>query len=138
MLENEINLAVIPCDLEDTHYTMGLKNVKGGVEFSVDKGVPTLKVSFKSTAQVQGAKKIMVPENVVYDDIVSPQLLKATEDALEERFRNLIETCIQADCDILGIKKQLHKNNYKYYEAFKDDVLQRMEVEYKIDVKSLN
>ena len=138
VLENEINLAVIPCDLEDTHFTMGLRGVKGGVEFKVEKGVPKLTVSLKATAQVQGAKKVMVPENVVYDDIVSKELLKTTEGALQERFENLIKTSIETDCDVLGIKKQLHKNNYKYYEAFKDDVLQRMEVEYKIDVKSLN
>ena len=138
VLENEISLAVIPCDLEDTHFTMGLKNVKGGVDFKVEKGVPKLYVNFKSTAQVQGAKKIMVPENVVYDDIVSPELLKATEDALKERFEKLVEISVNTDCDFLGVKKQLFKKNYKYYEAFKNDVLQRMEVEYKIDVKSLN
>ena len=138
VLENDINLAVIPCHVEDTHYTMGLKNVKGGVDFKVEKGVPKLTVSFKATAQVQGAKKVMVPESVVYDDIVSPEILKATEDALEERFKKLIETSIKSDCDVLGVKKLLHKHDYKYYEAFKNDVLKRMEVEYKIDVKSLN
>ena len=138
VLENEINLAVIPCDVGDTHYTMGLRNVKGGVDFKVEKGVPTLKISLKAKAQVQGAKKIMVPENVVFDDILSPEIIKATEDALEERFENLIKTSIETDCDILGVKKLLHKHNHKYYEAFKNDVLSRMTVEYKIDIKSIN
>ena len=117
---------------------MGLRGAKGSIDFKVDKGVPKLTVKFKSAAQVQGAKKIMVPENVIYDDVVSAELLKATEAALEERFRNLVETSIKTDCDILGVKKQLHKHYYKYYEAFKDDILKRMQVEYKIDVKSLN
>ena len=140
MLENEINHAVIPCHMKDenTHFTMGLQDVKGGIDFKVEKGVPKLTVSFKSTAQVQGAKKVMVPENVVYDDVVSKELLKATEEALEERFKNLIEISIETDCDLLGVKKLLHKHEYKYYEAFKNDILKRMKVEYKIDVKSLN
>ena len=138
MLEKDVDLAVIPCDVEDTHYTIGLKSVKGGVDFKVDKGIPTLTVNFKATAQVQGAKKVMVPESIVNDDIVLPEVLKATEKALEERFKNLIEISVETDCDFLGVKKQLHKHNYKYYDAFKDDVLKRMKVEYKIDVKSLN
>ena len=138
MIENQIDIAVIPCHLEGTHFTMGLNNVNGGVDFKVKKGVPTLTIKFKATAQVQGAKKVMVPENVVYDDVVSPELLKATEDALEERFKNLIETSRETDCDFIGVKKLLHKYNYKYYDAFKNDVLQRMKVEYKIDVRSLN
>ena len=138
VIENDINLAVIPCHLDGIHYTMGLKNIEGGVDFKVDKGIPKLSVSIKATAQVQGAKKVMVPENVVYDDVVSPELLKATEDALEERFKKLIATSIETDCDILGVKKQLHKYNFKYYDAFKNDVLRRMEVEYKIEVKSSN
>ena len=138
VLENEINLAVIPCSLDGVQYTMGLKNVNGGVDLKVEKGVPKLEISLKATAQVQGAKKIMVPENVIYDDILSPELIKATEDALEERFRNLIDTSIETDCDFLGIKKQLHKYNHRYYDAFKNDVLKRMEVKYKIEVKSLN
>ena len=138
MLENEIKHAVIPCHVEDTHYTIGLKNVDGGVKLKVEKGVPKLEISFKATAQVQGAKKIMVPESVVYDDMLSDELIKATEDALEERFNKLIETSIETDCDVLGVKKLLHKYNHKYYDAFKDDILTRMEVEYKIDIKSLN
>ena len=140
VLENDINLAVIPCYLkeEETHFTMGLQGVNGGLDFKVDKGVPKLTVKFKATAQVQGAKKIMVPENVIYDDVVSPKLLKATEDAIKERFENLIQTSIETDCDVLGVKKLLHKYHYKYYDAFKNDILKRMEVEYKIDVKSLN
>ena len=138
VLENNINLAVIPCDLEDTHYTIGLQGVEGGLDFKVEKGVPKLTVKFNAKAQVQGAKKIMVPENVIYDDVVSKELLKATEGALEERFANLINTSKEADCDILGVKKLLHKYHHKYYDAFKDDVLKRMEVEYKIEVKSLN
>ena len=141
MLVSDINIAVIPCDLEEennTHFTMGLQGVKGGLDFKVDKGVPKLTVKFKAATQIQGAKKVMVPENIVYDDVISKELLRATEEALKERFESLIKTVVETDCDIIGVKKLLHKYNHKYYDAFKDDVLKRMEVEYKIEVKSLN
>lgn len=138
MLENDISLAMVPCTVGDVKYTMALKNVDGGVELKVEKGVPSLTVSFKAITHVQGAKKIMKPEEVVYDDVVKPEVLEAVKKALEERFTNLIEISAQTDCDMLGIKKLLHKHNYKYYDAFKDDILTRMKVEYKIDIKSTN
>ena len=138
VLENDINLAVMPCTVDDLNYTMGLKGVSGSIDFKVDKGVPTLTVNFKATAQVQGIKKIMQPDSVFHDDVVRPEVLKATEEAIEERFANLIQTSVETDCDVLGIRKLLHKYHYKYYEAFKDDVLSRMQVNYKINIKSLN
>lgn len=138
VLENDINLAVMPCTVDDINYTMGLKGVSGSIDFKVDKGVPTLTVNFKATAQVQGIKKIMQPDSVFHDDVVRPEVLKATEEAIEERFANLIQTSVETDCDVLGIRKLLHKYHYKYYEAFKDDVLSRMQVNYKINIKSLN
>ena len=138
VLENDINLAVVPCTVEDTNYTIGLKGVDGGIDFKVDKGVPSLTVSFKATAQVQGIKKKMEPDSVYHDDVVRPEVLKATEEAIQERFENLIQTSIETDCDMLGIRKLLHKYHYKYFEAFKDDILSRMTVNYKVEIKSLN
>ena len=138
ILENDIRLAVIPCDANDTHYTLGLKNASGGVKLKVEKGVPKLTLSFKANAQVQGAKKIMQPDSVMFDDVVKPEILKAAEEEITDRLSQLVEICVQKNCDVLGVKSLLHKFNHKYYDAFKDDILTRMQVEYKIDIKSLN
>lgn len=138
IMQNEIRLAVIPCDANDTHYTLGLKNASGGVKLKVEKGVPKLTLSFKANAQVQGAKKIMQPDSVMFDDVVKPEILKAAEKEITDRLSSLIKISVENNCDVLGVKSLLHKFNHKYYDAFKDDILSRMEVEYKIDIKSLN
>lgn len=138
MLKNEIDMAVIPCIVGDKHYTMGLKSVDGGVNLRVDNGLPALTVKFKATAQVQGIKRVVQPESVFRDDVVLPEVLEATERALRERFERLIEICADTNCDMLGIKRLLHKHYYKYYDALKDDVLREMTVEYELDIKSLN
>ncbi len=57
---------------------------------------------------------------------------------MEKRFSELIEVIRTTDCDLLGLREKLFKYNTKYFETFKDDVLTRMEVEYKIDVQSVN
>ena len=138
VIKNKIRFAVVPCDAEGVHYTIGLKNVDGGADLKVKDGVPNLTLSFKAKAQVQGKKAVMQPESVMKDDVVEPEVLKAAEQEIQTRMDGLIKTCIETDCDILGVKALLHKHNYKYFEAFKDDILTRMKVEYKIEIQSLN
>lgn len=137
-IKNDIRLAVLPCDADDVHYTLGMKNVKSGVKLKVNEGVPELTVSFKSKAQINGARKRLDPQQIVFDDVVSETVLQGAEEELKARFSDLIETCRQADCDILGIKEQLYKHNFKYFEAFKDDILTRMNVKFEVEVSSVS
>lgn len=137
-IKNDIRLAVLPCDADGVHYTLGMKNVKSDVKLKVNGGIPELTVSFKSKAQINGARKHLDPQQIVFDDVVSDSVLQGAEEALKTRFSDLIETCRQADCDILGIKEQLYKHNNKYFEAFKDDILTRMNVRFEIEVSSVS
>lgn len=139
LIKNDIRLAVVPCDTEEgVHYTIGLKQAGGGVKLKVKDGVPELFVSFKAKAQIQGAKKVMQPESVKYDDNLKPEVLKAVNEEVASRMQQLISFCAEKDCDVLGVKQLLHKFHYKYFEAFEKDLLTRMNVNYKIDIKSLN
>lgn len=137
-IKNDIRLAVLPCDADGVHYTLGMKNVKSGVKLKVNEGIPELTVSFKSKAQINGARKHLDPQQIVFDDVVSETVLQGAEEELKTRFSDLIETCRQADCDILGIKEQLYKHNNKYFEAFKDDILTRMNVRFEVEVSSVS
>lgn len=138
MLKGDIDMAVIPCTVGETKYTVGLKEVSGKADFKVEKGIPSLTVKFKAAAQVQGAKKVLDPHSVVNDDVVKKEVLEGATEELKKRFENLIEISRKTGCDMLEIKNQLFKFNHKYYEAFSGDVLNRMQVEYKIDIKSTN
>ena len=137
-IKNDIHLAVLPCDADGVHYTVGMKNVKSGVKLKVNGGMPELTVNFKSKAQINGARKHLDPDQIVFDDVVSDTVLQGAEDALITRFSDLIETCRQTNCDILGIKELLYKYNNKYYEAFKDDILTRMDVKFEVEVSSVS
>lgn len=138
ILQNEIRLAVVPCDANGIHYTVGLSNAGGGTKLKIENGVPQLTVDFSAKAQIQGARVVLDPYSVKNDDVVKPEVLKAAEDEVKTRIEDLIKTSVETNCDVLGVKKLLHKYNYKYFEAFKDDILTRMQVEYKIKIESLN
>ena len=138
LLKNGVRLAVVPCDTDETHYTVGLKNAKGSVKLKLDKGVPEVVVSFKAIAQVQGAKKILIPGNVLSDDAVKPEIITAVKREVQRRFEELVKVSADNDCDILGVRELLHKHHHKYYETMNETILKRMKVDYKLDIKSLN
>lgn len=138
IIMSDIRLAVMPCDADGKHYTVGLKNANGGVKLEVNNGVPELNVSFNARAQIQGSVTVLDPESTVFDDVVPQEVLKGAEEEIKERIESLVSVCAETDCDVLGAKQLLHKYNYKYYEAFKGDLLTRMKVNYEIEIKSVN
>lgn len=138
ILKNGLRLAVLPCEADGMHYTVGLKNAKGGVKLKVEKGVPRLTLSFKAKAQIQGKRKTLDPKDVSFDDAVKKKVLYGAEREIENRLNDLVKFCAENGCDLLGAKNLLHKRNNKYYEAFKGDILTRMQVKYEIDIQSIN
>ena len=138
ILKNEIRVAMLPCDAEGKHCTMALKSVSGDVKLNVDKGIPKLSISVSAKARIQGAAEKVDPAKTVGDDIVSDEVLRATEKAVKERIEKLVDVCRESECDLLGAKDKLHKFNFKYYDAFKDNLWDRMKVEYDIKIESVS
>lgn len=138
ILKNEIRVAMLPCEAEGKHCTMALKSVSSDVKLKVEMGVPKLLINVNAKARIQGAAEKVDPAKTVEDDIVSQEVLKATEKAVKERIEKLLSVCKKSGCDLLGAKEKLHKFNYKYYDAFKDDLLDRMKVEYDIKIGSVS
>ena len=57
---------------------------------------------------------------------------------MKKRFDGLLSQLAESNCDVLGIREDLYKFNTKYYDAFKDDILSRMEIKYEINIQSVN
>lgn len=138
VLVNKIRVAVLQCDAEDLHYTLGLKYVKSGVDLKVNNGVPEVTISFKAKALIQGVRVVVDPEKIMKDDEVSNVILQSANKEMERCFNGLIEQCVKTDSDLLGLKEMLYKFNNKYYDAFSNDLLSRIRVKYKIDIQSVS
>ncbi len=78
----------------------------------------------------------MDPDKIIEDDDVKKDVLKGAKEALQERMSALFETCKTSGADVLGLKEQLYKKPAGYYEAFKDDLLTRVQTKYEIDISS--
>ena len=138
ILKNEIRLAVLPCDTKEYHYTLGLKQADGGMKLKVVDDKPELTFKFEAFAQIAGIKKPVEPKETDSDDKISKDVLKSAEEEIKNRIQSLVEICVQTDCDFLGVKEELYKHNYKYFEKLKDDVLQKLDFKYDIKIQSVN
>lgn len=138
VLINDIRLAVVPCRAEEKHYTLGLKNAKGGVSLAVEEGIPKVTLSFRAKAQIQGVREEVDPNDTAKDDLVPEAVLRGAEEEIIDRMSGLVETVRQADCDILGLKELLHKYHYRYFEELADDLLSDMQVSYEVKIRSVN
>ena len=139
VIKNDIRLAVLPCDSEDgTHYTLGLKSVDSGAELDIEDGSPTVTFKFSASAQIQGARVPMDPDKIIEDDVVPKEVLEGAKTELKERMIALFETCKKDGADLLGFKEQLYKKSAGYFEAFKDDILDRVQTKFEIDIESVS
>ncbi len=138
VISNNIRIAVLPCDADVIHYTLGLRNVKCGVDLKVENGVPVLSVKFSARAQIQGARVKVDLQKIIADDAIPASVTKGAETEVRARFEDLLKAVKESGADIIGVKQLLYKKNYKYYDAFKDDILQRMRVDYKIKITSVS
>lgn len=137
MLKNNIRIASLSCDTDEKHYTVGLRKLKCGAELKIDGGLPRLKFSCGGTALIQGIREKVDPAESISDDKLSPEVLKAVDEELKSRLEELVEICRESDCDLLGVRSMLFKKHYKKFDAFKDDILQKLQIEYDMNVKSL-
>lgn len=138
ILKNNIRLAVLPCDAEDYHYTLGLKISKAGMKINLSGGAPEIKVTLKAYAQIAGIKKPVDPGETSYDDNISDGVLKSAEEELTARLASLFGALKSTGCDFLGIKENLYKFHPGKYEQFKDTIIPETEVTYSVKLESVN
>lgn len=138
ILKNDIRLAVVPCQAEGKHYTLGLKNTDGGIALKVVDGVPQVTLSFKAKAQIQGVREEVDPADTARDDLVPAAVLQGGEEEITARMESLVSAMREADSDILGLRELLHKFHYKHFGSLQEGLLSNMQVKYEVKIASVN
>lgn len=138
ILKNDIRLAVLPCDADGTHYTLGLKNTEGSLKVSVKDDALEVTMKFSGSAQIAGKKQPVDPKETANDDLLPPEVKEGARAEIENRFKELFETCREVDCDVLELKTLLFKYDYKNYDKFKDNILKSAKLKLEVEIGSVN
>lgn len=136
VLENDIRLAVLPCDAGGRHYTLGLKETSGAVEVKMDGGRPVVKLSFKASAQIAGVRKPVDPSETASDDDISPEVLRGAEEEIKNRFTSLLEVITREECDVLNLRERLYRRYAADYSSDPAALFTQLGVEYSVSIRS--
>ncbi len=136
LLNNQIRHTFVVCEAEGKKYTMGLRSCSGGADLSFKGGKPVVSVGFKATCQIQDAEGDSSPEEIAKNFKVPQEVIDGLNLKLKQKFSALVSELIERDCDALGLKEQLYRKNYSYYDKYKDDLLSAATYEYKVNARS--
>ncbi len=137
LLNSKVRHAYTECGSGDERSVLGLRNCKGDIDLKVEKGIPTLTMSFKAIAKVMDDAKDQTSKKNA-DSRTPEEALKKGEKTITEQMQKLFKYCKEWQCDILGAKDLLYKKNYKYYDTFKDILYDKLEVKYEVKLKSIS
>lgn len=110
---------------------------KSDIKFYVDSGIPKLSVKIRAKAENEGCGN---PQNTINETnsySVPEKTLKAAEEKLTELFNGIFDKCVKSNCDLFELTNKLKRYEYKYFNAYKRDILKRTKPEFTVKISSL-
>ena len=135
LIKNGIRHVFIPCEADGNTYTLGMRNCRGGVDISVEGGIPKVKISFGAVVQISDVDKAEEP-GAVADGVVPDAVLAGGAEAISQAFADLVSALRAADCDVLELKTLLYRFNYPHYERLSGTILADAEISFDINLRS--
>lgn len=133
-----IRMATLKVPVGDKSFALGLKSIKSNTEIQTKNDLPVLKISLSARAQINDCsapQSIAEMTNYLY---VPPEVLKAAEESLQERFIALFEKTRAKNCDLFHAVDKLKKKSPRLYQTYKNGLLERItpQVDIKISDRS--
>lgn len=63
-----------------------------------------------------------------------PALIQKTTETFTKNIQELVNTCVQTQCDFLGIKEKLYRYNHSKYSQFKDNYLSKLKTQISVNI----
>ncbi len=135
LIFSDVKHAFVESGKEEEVKILGLRSCKGGVDLKIENGEPQVTFKFKATAKIQDGGEGFSPEEAK-KAAVKREVLKEGEEKIQKLFESLFEKVQTLDCDVLGLKTQLYKNFHKKYEQYSEGLLDNVNVNFEIKLKS--
>lgn len=120
------------CQIHRT--VLGLRNCDGKKSFTVENGVPVLKLSFSAVAKIQDKHEGMNDGNE-WDERPDAEILTCGENQIKKRMTDLFEYSKKAGCDVFNVRDMLYKTQNKYYDMLSDKLFENLTLSLDIKLK---
>ncbi len=115
--------------------TLTVVRNSGGVSLDM-KGAPTAKLTVDVTCRLC-CRGTTAPIEDISSDAVSPEILEDAKNVLKGYIEGLWNTCKEAKCDVLELKRKLYRSSLKKYEEWEEFLLTSVRPDISADVKSM-
>ncbi|MBP5307529.1 MAG: hypothetical protein J6Z34_00140 [Clostridia bacterium] len=115
---------------------ISLRDNKWRYDLKLENGRPVLDVYLTAKARIDDTNVIVPPHTLATSYTVPDNVLKDLEEKIESGLIGIFEECRDNDCDVFCIRERLYRTQNRYYEGYKDIVLQNAGVRVKAEAKS--
>ena len=128
LLNHKVSEASI--ELHDQNYLgkqtglfITLRENRGKVKLKIKDNRPTLIVTLNITARLDDTNITVSPEELAKSYIVPDNVLRDVEEMIEGKLHEIFTLSVEKNCDVFEIKDKLFRTQNKYYEGYKDIII---------------
>ena len=121
-------------DVDGINYLLTIKNSKSKIKVSANQNSLSVDLTISLYCQISDQTSTLNEGVFVNSDVLPDNLKHATEDMIRQNTMDLVQTIKQTGCDFLYLKEKLYRFCNKQYSRYKDNYLDTMNVNIKVDV----
>ncbi len=121
-------------DVDGINYLLTIKNSKSKIKISADQNSLSVDLGISLYCQISDQTSTLNEGVFANSDVLPDNVKKATENMITQNVLDLLKTSKQTGCDFLYLKEKLYRFCNKQYSRYKDNYLDAMKVNIKVDI----
>ena len=121
-------------DVDRVNYLITIKKDRSKIKLTADQNDLKLDIKLKLYCQISDQTSTLNEGVFINTDILPDKVKEATQDMITQNILDLIETSRQTRCDFLYLKEKLYRFCPKQYSRYKDNYLDAIKINIKVDV----
>ena len=121
-------------DVDRVNYLLTIKKDRSKIKLTADQNDLKLDIKLKLYCQISDQTSTLNEGVFINTDILPDKVKEATQDMITQNILDLIETSRQTRCDFLYLKEKLYRFCPKQYSRYKDNYLDAIKINIKVDV----
>lgn len=135
MLTKKVNGSAFAVDdVDGINYLLTIKKSDYKIKVNADQNNLFVDLKIKLYCQISDQTSKLNEGVFVNSDVLPDNVKKATENMITQNVLDLLKTSKQTGCDFLYLKEKLYRFCNKQYSRYKDNYLDAMKVNIKVDI----
>lgn len=113
-------------------YTLKMKISRKKQKLTFENGMPVFTFDIRANARISDSNRADDIVDITKTLLVDKKILTAAEEKFKEQLASVFAKATAAGCDIFDLRTKLYRRHFKKYEAFRDTILDNVQMRYRI------